>query len=263
MKNHMKNKVKTFILSLSLCGFIAGCSSTNPNNSASADNAIDPNKKQIAADANIQLGMAYLEQGDVVTAKQKLLAALNLTPKYPPVWYTMGYFLEATGETQKANEYYLKAIDLAPHNGDALNNYGTFLCHTGKTKESIHYFIEATQDPNYLENAAAYENAGLCALKIPNLVEAKQYFSKALTQDPKRVRSLIELATVSYKEGDYVAAKNNLQQALTLTKPTASTLLLAAQITKKLDGRKAASVYIKQLQTEFPQSKEAKQAANF
>ncbi len=104
----------------------------------------------------------------------------------PESWYSMAFFQEVTGNQELAKEYYSKAIALAPHRGDVQNNYGTFLCRSGDYQGAIQHFLSATQDPEYLENASAYENAGLCAQKIPNQALAVTYFNKALMQDPNR-----------------------------------------------------------------------------
>lgn len=145
------------------------------------------------AEINIQLGIGYLDAGNIQRAKQKLLYALLKAPKLPEAWYTMAYFQEVTGNQAEAKIDYLKAIELAPKRGDTQNNYGTFLCRIGNYTEAIQHFMAATQDPRYLETAGAYENAGLCALKIPDRALAKHYFSLALESDPSRKVSLAEL----------------------------------------------------------------------
>src|SRR3989338_3680645 len=101
---------------------MVGCASV-----PTPDPVIELSKKQMGADANIQLGMAYLQKPDVRLAKQKFLNALQLTPEYPPVWYAMAYYLEATGDNKRANEYYLRAIQLAPKNGETQNNLQSLL----------------------------------------------------------------------------------------------------------------------------------------
>jgi type IV pilus assembly protein PilF len=136
------------------------------------------------AKVNAQLGMAYLERRDIQRAKQKLLLALKQGPNVAEVVYSMAYFQEATGNTEKAQAFYLQAIKVDPTRGEAQNNYGTFLCRAGKYSESIQHFNLAAQDPNYLNPSSAYENAGLCAMKIPDKKQASQYFQRALNENP-------------------------------------------------------------------------------
>lgn len=145
------------------------------------------------AEINLQLGMAYLLRQDIPRAKQKLLIASEEAPQLPEVWYSLAYFNEVTGNKSIANEYYLKAIKLAPYRGDTHNNYGTYLCRQGHYKEAIIQFNLAFEDPDYLNAGSAYENAGLCALKIPDKKQAKEYLLLAKEKDPKRFKSYRQL----------------------------------------------------------------------
>lgn len=225
----MVREVKCLVL-MALCGLIVACQTTQSTSTISDD------KKMSAAKINDQLGMAYLQRNDLQRAKQKFLLALDEAPSLPEAWYSMAYYLESTGNQDQAKEHYLKAVALAPQRGDVLNNYGTFLCRNGDYKGAVEMFLKATKDTKYLDQAGAYENAGLCAAKIPNASTAKQYFSKALAEDPKRPTSLIELAEISFKQGEYDSARRHLNQFLELSAPTAQSYILE----KKIDERMRA-----------------------
>lgn len=154
-------------------------------------------KSNRSASINIQLGMKYLERKDLQRSKTKFLLALQQAPQLPEAWYAMGYYLEATGDSKGAGKYYLKAVELKPYRGDVQNNYGTYLCRSHQYKEAIKHFELATKDPDYLDLASAYENAGLCSLKIPDKVLAARYFRQAIAQDPERKTSLKELVKLT------------------------------------------------------------------
>jgi type IV pilus assembly protein PilF len=175
------------VLSVLCFLILSGCITVKPNDEISEE------KKISTAKINVQLGMAYLARQDVERAKQKLLLAISQAPKAPETWYSFAYFLEKTNNASDAKKNYLKALHLAPKRGDTNNNYGTFLCRQGDYVNAIKYFMIASKDPNYLETASAYENAGLCSLKIPNKQIAKLYFKKAIAYDPTRTISLAEL----------------------------------------------------------------------
>ncbi len=192
------------------------------------------NKQLSAAKINTRLGMAYLERHDIQRSKQKLLLALQQGPTLPEAWYSMGYFLESTGNKEQAKQYYLKAVQFGSGRGDTLNNYGTFLCRSGDYQGAVQQFLKAVQDPNYLQLAAAYENAGLCTLKTAHPAEARRYFEKALAEDPKRSTSLIELAELNFNLGKYALARRELDQYLRSFSPTGRTYLLEQKIDGKL-----------------------------
>jgi type IV pilus assembly protein PilF len=181
----MRNKIHTAILTF-CCVALTACH-TMPNATTKAAD----DKKNKSALINTQLGITYLQRHQVQLAKQKLLLALREAPNIPETWYAMAFYLEVTGDNTQANQYYLKALSLSPDNGEAHNNYGTFLCRSGNYNGAIAQFMAAVQDNNYLDTSSAYENAGLCAMKIPDRKLAMSYFNKALVQDPNMPTSLI------------------------------------------------------------------------
>lgn len=227
MKVKIDLKLAYVLLLLSCCCLLNACQSIQ--STYTANKRIEEQKER-AAKINVRLAMAYLERKDILRAKHKFLLALEEAPQLPETAYAMGYFLEQTGDDKGADLYYLKAIKLDPKRGDALNNYGTFLCRKKHYHESIAYFLKATQDPNYLATAAAYENAGLCAKKIPDLHEAQKYFKKALSVDSLRTTSLINLAQINYEHKNYALVKEQLEQFKRISVPTEKSLQLEAAL---------------------------------
>lgn len=249
----MRMQIKTSVLMLLLC-LISGCKTTpndaNSSISASVNGeevantddgansepgalAAKSQAKNEAAKINAQLGMAYLEQKNVQRAKMKLLLALSQGPDIPEPWYSMGYFLEATGDKEEAAKYYLQAVTIAPGRGDTQNNYGTFLCRQGRYNESIKHFLLAVRAQNYLEPAAAYENAGLCSMKSASYKQAASYFKQALLKDPGRNLSLLKLAEANVKLGHYKEAKSFMVQYQIVAAPTPESEKLMSEIKRK------------------------------
>lgn len=208
-----------------------------------------------ASDVNVQLGLAYLQNGDVQRAHQKLLLAEQQAPGSLQAQGAMGYFLESTGNLTAADAYYRRALALNPRSGAAQNNYGTFLCRRGKYSEADQHFLLALQDPAYLNTAQVYENAGLCAMQIPDTDKAIGYFTQAITQDPKRAIAWLELGRISYQTKEYQLAQQYLDHYMQLVKePTANALWLGAVLARALGNKAAAGSYTLMLQTKFPNS---------
>lgn len=155
----------------------------------------DPNPK--ASAYNVQLGLAYLQQGDRQRAKKKLLTAMAEAPHSPDANGAMAYYFESTQDVQQADIYYRRAIQINPKEGASLNNYGAFLCRQARYDEAERYFLKAAADPKYTNIAQVYENAGFCALAAKHLKMAKHFFQQALAEDPKLARSSETLARLS------------------------------------------------------------------
>lgn len=164
-----------------------------------------------AALTNAKLGLAYLDKGMYPASKDHLLIAIKEDPDVAVGWYGMAYYLEKTGDPQSADHYYRKAISVDPHSGSALNNYGTFLCRNGRYQEAIKKFMAAVHEQTYLQAASAYENAGICALQIPNNVLALKYFHLAVDNNPSMPFSLLSVARLSHQMGNDASAKKYFQ----------------------------------------------------
>lgn len=213
-------------------------------------------RKATAADYNVQLGLGYLSSGNIQRAKKKLLTALEQAPQSADVNGAMGYYAEVTGDTELAKQYYKKAMRYARGQGSQLNNYGAFLCRQGNYQEAEKYFIAAVEDPDYLNAAGAYENAGLCAAAIPDLERAQYYFTRALKHDPRRPRSLLQLAEINYQQAEYQQALTYLMAYEKFMSLTARSALLGYNVASQSGQSEQARTYALLLSNEFPHSTE-------
>lgn len=207
---------------------------------------VPPNSKadlNKAAAFNIQLGMGYLKQGDRPRAKKKLLSGLKQAPNSPDVNAAMAYYFEKTDELDQAEKYYTKALSLSHNSGAQLNNYGTFLCRQGRYAKAESYFLKAVKDTQYINTASAYENAGLCALAIPDTNKAKLYFTNALNQDPSKKESLSELVKIESKAGHDTEALALLQKHADIVLNDKVFLALAKNIAIKAGKYEIAAAY--------------------
>ncbi len=214
---------------------------------------------KVAAKYNVKLGLAYLQQGDVYRSKRKLLTALHQDPKSPTVNDALGYYMELTGSLKSAENYYKHAMILAPGKGAQLNNYGTYLCRQKRYNESIGYFVRATQDPNFIDSAGAFENAGLCSMAIPDVATAKKYFDRALKQDPRRQTSLIEMAQIGVKQKHYKYANRFLKAYEKVGPTTAESSYLGYQIANATHQVPQTFKYENTLRSQFADSSQYKQ----
>jgi type IV pilus assembly protein PilF len=88
---------------------LASCATSSSNG-----RAVD-NKE--AARANTQLGVAYLRQGNMNQAKEKLEKAEKQDPRSHEVQYALALFSERMNQPADA-DHYRAALKLAPNNGE-------------------------------------------------------------------------------------------------------------------------------------------------
>lgn len=103
----------------------------------------------------------------------------------------------------------------------------------------------------------AYTNAGICAMRKNDTVNAEAYLQKALQLDPLSNAAAYQLASIQFKRNDAVAAKTSLQNVL-LGQPGPDTLWLAIQIERAVGSKDAEASYALQLRRLFPDSEQAK-----
>ena len=116
--------------------------------------------------------------------------------------------------------------------------------------------------PSYKRPDEAYENAGLCALRIPDSAKAEKYFRKALEINPKRHSSLYQLAQLNFDNHEYLKARAFLQRYFSIAAQSAQSLWLGVRIERELGDEEALAQYTKLLLDKFPDSEEARSASS-
>lgn len=239
-----------------LLTIVAACHTTQGDKH---DMAAGKSYNPTAADLNVRLGLGYLREGEVKRAKRKLLMALEQAPHLPEANGAMAYFLEKTADTPQADHYYRLAMKYAPGKGGPQNNYGAFLCRNEQYQAAEKYFHDAVNDPEYVNSAEAYENAGICSLKQKKFTKAREYFKKALAQNPQKALSVIELAEIAYRFGNYPQAQRYLTSYMRISKPNVRTAWLGYRIARKLGNANKVTSYAMLLRSQYPHSKEFQQ----
>lgn len=194
--------------------------------------------KKNAVYYNLQLGLAYLEAGDLLKAREKLLAAEQQQPKEVDSLIGIAYLLEQTGADKNAETYYLKALQVDACNGAACNNYGRFLCERGQYAKAESYFLKAINNSRYANVERAYENAGLCAMRAADTRKAIDYLKAALKHNANLERCWLALSELHQLHEPLLAAQY-LQQYRKIAKhPTLSSHTLQNRLAKQLHTKK-------------------------
>lgn len=117
---------------------------------------------QAAAQLNMQLGLGYLQEGQLVRAKEKLLLAGQQAPHDAEVNVALGYYFLQIHDFKMASKYYQSALALEPDDPRVQNNYAVFLCRIGHKQAARSYFKLAASNGKYINAKAAAQNAKLC-----------------------------------------------------------------------------------------------------
>jgi type IV pilus assembly protein PilF len=226
---------------------VMGCTSSG---------GVMPSNLRNAAAINAELGLAYMEQGNEELAMDKLQLALKQDPESADAHHYIAQLYMKLGKNGEAEEHYRKALSLSPANPMLLNNYGVFLCGQKRLAEAEKKFLEAVKQPFYKAPEMAYNNAGLCALQVPDPVKAEEYFRDALRVNPRMPDALYSMADLKFKQRDYFYSRAFLQRYLEVAPATPAILWLGVRMERGLGNEASAAKYAKQLQDEFPMSQE-------
>ena len=210
-----------------------------------------------AALFNTELGIAYLQRGELAVAKQKLDLALSENADDPNVHSARALLFERLGEPARASREFRRALELAPNDPDYQNDYAVYLCNEGHDAEGVTYFLAAARNPLYLTPADAYNNAGVCLRSEHHDAEASRMFQTALAITPGFAQAAWQLADLDYKHGRLQQARSELTRFLSAYNETPDLLLLAVRVMHAQGDVLDAVLYARRLQLDFPDSAQA------
>jgi len=239
------------LLSLGV-GLLAGCMSHGPKPFSTPE----PVK---AAQINLEMGIDYLRKGNLNQAKEKIDKALEQDPRNAKAQMTAGMLYDRLGEGSKAEGHYARGLALDPKNPEVQNNFGAYLCQKGKYERGEKLALEAAGNPLYRTPEAAYLNAAQCARSAGDLKRSEENLRKALAVRPKFGDALIQMADLSYKQTEYLAARGFLERYLAVGRNTPASLWLGVRIERGLGNDGAAQNYAQRLKSEYPRAAQTKE----
>ena len=205
---------------------------------------------------NLNLGIAYLKEGDYNKALEKLKKSLSADSDYAPTYNVLGLLYQLLGDNNKAEENFKRALAINNVDSSTLNNYGNFLCKQGRLEQAERSFLRAAENPLYEAPEIAITNAGQCLYANNQIENSKKYFRQALQLNPRIPQALLKMSEINFEEKNYLSARAYLQRYQENIPHNAKTLLLGIQIEKKLGDKDAVSSYELLLKNSFPDSDE-------
>lgn len=217
---------------------------------------------KLAAQYNVQLGIAYMQRGDLAFAQTKLLLALKENPHDPTVHGTLALLYERLGNIKSADREFREALRLAPHNPDISNNYAVYLCRTNRIDQGVKRLVTTARDPLYNTPAAAYTNAAVCLFTVHRDAEAKHYLGLALKLQPGFEEAVFQLASLELREGAFGDARTAVDHYIRNYTETAEILALGAKIAHAQRDPVGEQHYKERLRVDFPNSPQTRALAS-
>jgi type IV pilus assembly protein PilF len=209
----------------------------------------------------MQLGSAYLQQGNLPIAKEKLERAVSQSPRDPAIHGLLALLYQRLGDDKRVDSEFRTALNLAPRDPDLLNNYAVYLCGKGRVDEGVARFQEAAGNPLYRTPWAAETNAGVCLRRAGRTADAAAMYQRALQRRADYVEAVTQLADLEISQGNTSEAYQRISAFMAVNPANAELLLLAWQAATALQNKTAAAQMAWRLQTEFPDSEQARSVA--
>lgn len=211
-----------------------------------------PTNDTDAAVANVKLGVAYMQQGNMKLAKEKLERAEKQDPKNLEVHTSLAFLYERLNMPEEAEREYQAALRVQPGSADVANNYAVFLCRSGKVDQAIKLFDTAAHDQLYRTPWAAHTNAAVCLRANKRSGEAAPYLERALGMRPDYAEAVMELGDLQLELGHPDIASNVVDRYLALGRVSADVLLVGVRAALARGDRAGAENYARRLRRDFP-----------
>lgn len=204
-------------------------------------------------ETNLGLAQSYMGKHDYEIALDKLKKAEAADPRSAMVQSMLGLLYEEIKRPEQAGEHYDRSVKLSPDQGAITNNYGGWLCRSGRAAESLRWFDRAVDDPFYKTPELALANAGRCAAEAGSLDRAAGYFRRVLELQPNDAQVLVDMAMLSFRQGDLLRARAFVQRRESLGPLAPEQMELAAKVEQGLGDVGAAQRYRALLLEKYPE----------
>ncbi|MCU7890061.1 MAG: type IV pilus biogenesis/stability protein PilW [Candidatus Thiodiazotropha sp. (ex Lucinoma aequizonata)] len=199
---------------------LIGCSSQERVADTTGNLSLE--KRTSPAKIYVEVGMAYMHDGQSAIAMQKLKKALDVDDEFSEAHNVMAILYEQLGERDRAGEHYDRAVELDERDSFIRNARGSYYCRRGKFEEVGLDFQRALSNPLYPTPWVALTNAGLCVERTGDNTKAENFYRRALIANPKYATALFQMAKISLQQQKNLSARAYLERFHSELKSTAA-----------------------------------------
>jgi len=246
-------KISRLVLLAGVYCFATGCVTTSEEARPRAASPAD------AAQANLNLGAAYVREGRPRLAVDPLLRAIDMNPRLADAYSTLAIAYDQLGDGDLAEPNYRRATELDTGNSDAANSYAVFLCRQGRWNDAERYFERAIGNPRYPTPEVAMTNAATCARSANDVSKADRYYRAALSRNNAYPGALVGMMELAYENDNFLQARAFMQRYREVQPANPSVLWYCFHIERQLNNEEASTDCATRLSQDFPNSTEAVQ----
>jgi type IV pilus assembly protein PilF len=246
----VKLALATALVAVSLAGCV----------SSSGGQQLQPKE---AARANLQLGAAYLRQGNLPLAKEKLERSEKQDGRNAEVHSALAFLYERLDRKSDAERQYATARRLAPDSGEVANTYAVFLCRNGKAEAAMKEFEAAARNALYQTPWAALANAAVCLRSEKRDADALPWLQQAIQLRPDYSEAVAELADAQLALDRKNDANETVNRYLAMGRASPDVLLVGVRVAQARGDAAAVANYARRLRRDFPDSAQTRALPQF
>jgi type IV pilus assembly protein PilF len=251
--------MRAFLHSSWLTLLLAGCVQDGVAPATVSRTASDQSDADRRAAPRMELASLYFSRGQYETALDEVKQAIAARPDLGAAYNLRGLIYAAMGEDLLADESFARALAINPRDADSMHNRAWSLCQRNQFDDANRYFEQALAQPQYRDGTRTMMAQGVCLARAGKLTEAERKLTLAYEADPGNPTTVINLADVLYRRGEYERARFYVRRVNGREELTsASSLWLALRIENRIGNRGGVEDLGRQLRQRFPQTPEAR-----
>lgn len=194
--------------------------------------------------AYLELGVAYLQQGEPRSALQALRKAEQRRPDDARVHNALGLTYQRLDFPARARDAFQRALDNDANDPQVHNNYGAFLANQGDLAAAREQFRKALNNPVYSTPETAYYNLGWIARRQGRPEQAEEHLRTALELRPDYAQAHLSLVRLLAARERLQAAREQAARLIERHPGLAAGHLLAGELALEAENRPAAQRHL-------------------
>lgn len=177
----------------------------------------DPSSRNTLIELSLHLSGVALSKSELTEALELHLLLLEqaTVKQLPYLWSSLGLIYSKLAQPEKAIDWYQRVVESGEKEllGDALHTTGINYRRLGQWKKGLEYSSRAADVKRYRHRAFAYQGAALSLENLGKIDEAREYFDKAVSLQPKSSEVLLNSAQNHILHRKYKKALQELSEA--------------------------------------------------
>lgn len=216
----------------------------------------DETPQRRRARLRLELGAAYLQEGQPQVALDEVKQAIAIDPRYADAFNLRGLAYLRMNNSALAGDSFERAVLLNPRDANAAHNLGLLRCQQTRFDDADRHFARAFMNADYAAQSRHWVAYSLCQANAGKPLLAEASLARALSLDAAEPTASYHLARLLLARGDAQAARAHALKLNSSPAPSAPSLWLGIRIEHRLNNAEGVRALADQLRAQFGQSRE-------